>query len=119
VGRRKKTAFELDFEASMRDPEFRAAYKRARARIDAIDQIVRTLDAARAAQNMSKAELARRMGVPAAAIRRLFSTEEPNPTMKTVVAAAEALGLKVKAIPANKDRQKRNISPRREKAAAA
>ncbi len=105
--REMKTAFDLDFETYMKDPEFRAAYKRARARIDAIDDVIRTLDAERAAQGMPKAELARRMGVPAEAIRRLFSTERPNPTMKTVVAAAEALGLKVQAVPARPKRRRR------------
>ncbi len=117
MGKREKTAFDLDFEENMQDPEFRAAYARARARIDAIDQLVRTLDAARAAQEMSKAELARRMGVPPEAIRRLFSTAQPNPTMKTVVAAADVLGLKVKAVPAQE--QPRPRTPRKRQMVAA
>lgn len=104
---REKTAFDLDFEANMQDPEFRVAYERTRARIDAIDNLVRTLDAERAAQDMPKAELARRMGVPAEAIRRLFSAERPNPTMKTVVAAADALGLEVQAVRAKGRRRHR------------
>lgn len=107
MAQRRKTAFDLDFESDMEDPEFRIAYERARARIDAIDELVRTLDAARATQDIPKAELARRMGVPPEVIRRLFSTERPNPTMKTIVAAAEALGLKVKVVPADEDRPKR------------
>ena len=100
MSKREKTAFHLDFDTNMKDPEFRALYTRARTRIDAIDELVRTLDAERAAQGMPKAELARRMGVHAEAIRRLFSSDRPNPTMKTVVAAAEVLGLKVQAVPA-------------------
>jgi DNA-binding phage protein len=116
MGQREKTAFDLDFEKNMGDPEFRTAYERARARIDAIDQLVRTLDAERAAQKIPKAELARRMGVPPEAVRRLFSTDRPNPTMKTVVAAAEALGLKVQAVPAEKAQQKRRRRKRPEAA---
>jgi DNA-binding phage protein len=99
VAQPKKTAFDLDFEANMKDPQFQAAYERSRASIDSIDEIVRTLDTARAEQGLAKAELARRMGVAPEAIRRLFSTERPNPTMKTVVAAAQALGLKMQAVP--------------------
>ena|SRR5437773_10315021 len=97
----RKTAFDRDFERNMQDPEFRTAYERTRSRIDAIDEVVRALDAARAEQAIPKAELARRMGVQAEAIRRLFSAERPNPTMKTVVAAADALGLRVKVVPAD------------------
>jgi DNA-binding phage protein len=95
MARRQKTAFDLDFERDMKDPEFRAAYQLARARIDAIDNLVRGLDEARQAQRMTKAELARRMSVQPEVVRRLFSMETPNPTMNTVVCAAQALGLRV------------------------
>ena len=114
MGQREKTAFDLDFEANMKDPEFRAAYERSRARIDAIDELVRALDTERVAQGLPKAELARRMGVPPEMIRRLFSATSPNPTMKTVVAAAHALGLKVQAVPASAKRRR----PRRQPVAA-
>ena len=95
MGKGVKTAFDRDVERDVRDPEYRAAYRLARARIDAIDGLVRGLDSARVAQDVSKAELARRMGVTPEVIRRLFSADSPNPTMKTVVAAAQALGHQV------------------------
>jgi len=95
VTKRTKTAFDRDVDRDMRGPEYRAAYKLARARIDAIDSLVRDLDGARAAQDVSKAELARRMGVTPEVIRRLFSADSPNPTMKTVVGAAQALGHRI------------------------
>lgn len=98
MAHRQKTAFDEDFEKNMRDPEFRAAYKRARARTDAIDKLVRTLDAERVSQGISKAELARRMGAQPEAIRRLFSTERPNPTMTTYIAAAQALGVRLRPV---------------------
>lgn len=94
----QKTAFDLDFEKNMQDPEFRVAYERARVRIDAIDDLVRALDAERTAQGLSKAELARRMGAQPEAIRRLFSTARPNPTLTTYIAAAQALGVKLKPV---------------------
>jgi DNA-binding phage protein len=120
MAQRQKTAFELDVESDMQNPQYRAAYKRARAKIEAIDKVVRALDAARQRQAVSKAELARRMGVPAEAVRRLFSTDSPNPTMKTVVGAAQALGLRIK-IESRKDRrrspQTRTPKPRQKTAA--
>jgi len=89
------TAFDRDFERDMDDPAFRAAYEAARARIDAIDAIINQLDDARERQGMSKAELARRAGTNDAVIRRLFSEGERNPTMRTVIEIAEALGLEL------------------------
>jgi DNA-binding phage protein len=90
-----QTAFDRDFVRDMEDPEFRAAYEAARARIDAIDTIINQLDDARERQGLSKAELARRAGTNDAVIRRLFSAGERNPTMRTVVEIAEALGLEL------------------------
>lgn len=93
-----KTAFDLDFEKNMQDPAFRIAYDRARARIDAVDELIRALDEERTAQGLSKAELARRMGAQPESIRRLFSTASPNPTMTTYIAAAQALGVELKPV---------------------
>lgn len=83
----------------MADPEFREAYIAARAGIDAIDRVINEMDSARERQGLSKAELARRIGVSDAVVRRLFSAEERNPTMKTIVAVATALGLEVRIAP--------------------
>ncbi|MFA5787042.1 MAG: helix-turn-helix transcriptional regulator [Actinomycetota bacterium] len=90
-----KTAFGRYFDKRMEDPEFRGAYEEARARIAAIDHLVASLDAEREEKGLSKAELARRMGVRPEAVRRLFTAPSPNPTLDTVVGAARALGLRV------------------------
>lgn len=105
MGQPQKTAFDLDFDRNMQDPEFRVAYESARARIDAIDELVRALDAERTAQGLSKAELARRIGVQPEAIRRLLSADRPNPTMTTYIAAAQALGMKLKPVRPRRRRQ--------------
>ena len=60
--------------------------------VSAIDDLVRALDAAREEQHLSKAELARRVGVDPAAVRRFFSTDAPNPTAQWLVQVALALG---------------------------
>lgn len=106
MGRIQKTAFDLDFDRNMQDSEFRAEYERARAKIDAIDELVRALDTERTAQGLSKAELARRIGVQPEAIRRLLSADRPNPTMTTYIAAAQALGITLKPVKPRRRRQR-------------
>lgn len=89
----------------MDDPVFRESYERARSRIDAIDRVINDLDAVRERQGLSKAELARRIGVSDAVIRRLFSADDRNPTMKTIIEVADALGLEVRVGRAAKTRR--------------
>ncbi|WP_416246629.1 helix-turn-helix domain-containing protein [Candidatus Poriferisodalis multihospitum] len=81
------------------DAEYERAYDAARHRIDQIDGIIRILDQRRCRLQLSKAELARRAGLRPEVIRRLFSAENPNPTLSTLVALAGALELKMTAAP--------------------
>ena len=83
------------------DPDYDRAYVSARRRIDQIDAIIRALDERRSDLNLTKAELARRAGLRPEVIRRLFSTESPNPTLSTIVALAGALELELTAEPLN------------------
>jgi len=89
----ERTGAERYLDVRLQHPEYREAYERARQRIDQIDRIIRTLDARREELSLSKAELARRADMPPEAVRRLFSAERPNPTLHTLAAIAEALGL--------------------------
>lgn len=98
----------------MRDPEYRRAYKAARARIARTDALVRSLDEERVARGMSKAELARAAGVQPEIVRRLFTMDSPNPTASTLLALADALGLEVVARPKRRVRKE----PARARAAA-
>lgn len=79
----------------MEDPEFRGAYDDARARIDQIDSVIRTIEARREELGLSKAELARRAGMKPESIRRLLSAERPNPRLTTLVALAGPLELEL------------------------
>ncbi|MXZ99035.1 MAG: helix-turn-helix domain-containing protein [Acidimicrobiaceae bacterium] len=81
------------------DPEYDRAYVSARPRIDQIDTIIRALDERRCCLKLTKAELARRAGLRPEVIRRLFSTESPNPTLSTIVALAGALEMELTAEP--------------------
>jgi DNA-binding phage protein len=90
------------FGKQMEDPEYAAEYERERQRIDAIDSIIRELDAERERQGLSKAELARLTDKRAELVRRLFSADEQNPTLATVIDIARSLGLEVTVQPSGR-----------------
>lgn len=94
-----RTGAERYFDVQRLDPRYEAAYQEAQAKIGAIDNLVRSLDGRREELGLSKAELARRAGLPPEAVRRLFTMRSPNPTASTLVALAGALGLDVVAAP--------------------
>ena len=87
------TAAERYFSDRAEDLEFAGAYAEARRRIDLVDNLMRSLETRRTSLGMSKAELARRSDLPPEAIRRLFTVSSPNPTIGTLTAIADALGL--------------------------
>jgi DNA-binding phage protein len=89
----ERTGAERYLKGRLSDPGYREAYDRARHRIAQIDNVIRVLDGQRERLNLSKAELARRADMPPEAVRRLFSAERPNPTLYTLAAIADALGL--------------------------
>jgi DNA-binding phage protein len=90
-----RTGAERYFAERMKNPEYRAAYEESSKRIRAIDQVVRALEQQRELQGITKAELARRAGLPAEAVRRLFSSASANPTLATVTALASALEVEI------------------------
>ena len=106
-----RTGAERYFEKQRADPEYERAYQEAAATVRAIDDLVRSIDSRREALGLSKAELARRAGLPAEAVRRLFTMRSPNPTVTTLVALARALELDVVAEPRAKPaRQARKVA---------
>lgn len=101
-----RTGAERYFEKQRADPEYEDAYQEAAATVRAIDDLVRSIDSRREALGLSKAELARRAGLPAEAVRRLFTMRSPNPTATTLVALARALELDLVAEPRTKPAQR-------------
>lgn len=89
------TSFDRRFDRWMQDPEFAESYRLNRARIDAIDALMRTLDDERARQKITKADLARRIEAEPAAVRRLFTWSRPNPQIGRLVDIAHELGLEI------------------------
>lgn len=84
-----------DLIRDLEDPEYLRQFVVESMRIATIDMVVNALDDAREAAGLSKAELARAIHVNPATIRRLLSSEKPNPTLGTLAEVAAALGLRV------------------------
>lgn len=75
----------------MQDPEFAAEYERLQPYYDVVDAII----AARAAEDLTQRELARRCGMKQSAFARLESGNA-NPTIETLQRVAEGLGKKLR-----------------------
>ena len=83
-------SFEEIKEEFLRDEEFREEYERLRPRYEAIEQIIR----ARKEQNITQAELARRVGTQKSNISRLESGNY-NPSLDFLIKVSESLGRKL------------------------
>jgi len=93
------------------DPEFARRYAAESARIAAIDGVVNQLDEARAALNLTKAQLARAIGAEPSVVRRLLSAQTVNPTLATVAELAAALGLKISLTRMSAEERERITEP--------
>ncbi len=82
----------------LRDSEFRAAYERAAREIAQVDEVIRKLDALRVEQNMSKAELARRVARNPSSIRRLFTSHQARPEFPLLANIADVLGAELTVV---------------------
>jgi DNA-binding phage protein len=95
----KRTGFDRYLDARMKDRRFAAAYAEARAEIDSVDALMRAVEAARARAGLTKAELARRTGTRPEAMRRLFTTDTPNPTVATIMSIVRSMGYALALVP--------------------
>jgi DNA-binding phage protein len=84
-----------DLNRNLEGDKFRRHFVLASHRIATVDALINQLDARREAYGLSKAELARAADKSPEAIRRLLTVKNPNPTLRTVVELAAALGLQV------------------------
>jgi DNA-binding phage protein len=96
---RKKTAFDKYFDHRMKDRAFASGYGEARAIIDSTDTLIRALDKARLLVGVSKADLARQIEARPEIVRRLFTADNANPTLATVLKLADALGFHLEFVP--------------------
>ena len=102
-----KSVFWDDLARDLEDPEFLREYVVESVRISTIDRVVNALNDAREAAGLSKAALARAISAEPAAMRRLFSAGQVNPTLGTLAEVAAALGMRItaEALPAAERRQ--------------
>ena len=92
--------FYEDIERDMgADRERALAFAIERARIAAIDDAVNALADVLQEQGVSKAEVARRIGIEPSAMRRLFSSGDRNPRHSTLATTAAALGYRFELVP--------------------
>jgi ribosome-binding protein aMBF1 (putative translation factor) len=76
-------------------PELREDYDRTRRSVIRIREMLQQIDSERELAGLTKAALAERIGVDASVVRRLFSAEASNPTLRTVLELADALGMQI------------------------
>jgi DNA-binding phage protein len=93
-----RTGAEQYLQDQLSDPAYAHSHEQARRRIDAIDGVLRSLDARREDLGLTKAELARRAGLRPEAVRRLFGSQAGNPTLATLSAIADALDLELRPV---------------------
>ncbi len=104
MARGTKTGADKFFDEQMKSPLFAKSYREARTEVDAIDRMVRALDAAREESGLSKADLAAAIEARPEVVRRLFTTKKPNPTLSTLIRLAGALGYRMELVRKTKPR---------------
>lgn len=92
---RARTGAERYFAELRKDPEYEAAYQAARRRIDQFDAIVRELEWRRSSLDLTEDEVARRADLLPEVVNGLFSAKDPDPTLSTLTAVADALEMEV------------------------
>jgi len=91
--------FGLGFDALgdelLQTPEEREKYERGVRTMTMIRQLLMAIDAERERRGMTKNELAELVGANPQVIRRLFTSERANPTLKTVLEILAALRIEI------------------------
>lgn len=92
---RAGAVFETDLERELADPQARAIFESELAKANALATLLETIEEARKRRELSKAEVARRVGSERSAISRLLSGRNANPTFNTLADLAAALDLEI------------------------
>jgi transcriptional regulator with XRE-family HTH domain len=109
-----RSQFWDDFVDDLRDPELLRAYIVESVRIETIDRLINSLDDARQADALSKADLARSISETPSVVRRLLSSPgHRNPTIGTLAEIAAALGMRITLEPLPPEEQAKVTTPLR------
>jgi len=82
-------------DQKLANPASRARYEQKRDALIAVRRVLVAMDEERERRHLSKTELASIAGLQPAAVRRLLTAEGTNPTLRTVVGVATALGFEL------------------------
>jgi DNA-binding phage protein len=88
-------AFDNYLDQQLADPEFKVGFERKLATLQSFVKLMKAMDRARESRNLSKREVAERMGRQPSAVSRLLCGKGPNPTLETIADLADALDLTV------------------------
>lgn len=99
-----RSVFERDMNERMKSPKFAREYRRAKVEISTMDALVRQIERERTRAKLTKADLARRAGLPEESIRKLLTAPGANPTLATLGRLVAPLGLRVTLVKARPQR---------------
>ena len=92
-----KTADDAARKLLLRSDDERQAHAMAVQALVARNALLTALEAARAEQGLTKAELASRAGLEASSVRRLLTSKTANPTTENAFRLMAAMGIKLEA----------------------
>ena len=94
-------SFDQFLTSARQDPDFEIQYQAELSAIRIVDQLVNELDGVRQDSGLSKQDLALRLQMNPAQVRRLFTKSGQNPTLKTFLLVAQSMGLELALVKAS------------------
>jgi DNA-binding phage protein len=94
-------SFDQFLTSARRDPDFEIEFQAELSAIRIVDQLVNELDGVRQDAGLSKQDLALRLQMNPAQVRRLFTKSGQNPTLKTFLLVAQSMGLELALVKAS------------------
>lgn len=94
-------SFDEFLTSARQDPGFESQFQAELSAIRIVDQLVNELDEVRQDVGLSKQDLALRLQMNPAQVRRLFTKTGQNPTLKTFILVAQSMGLELALVKAS------------------
>lgn len=105
------TLFEQRLQENLQDPAFRATFEREMREIARVQELLTHLDAAREEAGLSKADLARLTGTHPAAVRKLLTSGDGNPSLRSFIGMLDATGLELQLVKRRSSRRSTRRAP--------
>ena len=93
--KRAGEVFDADLARDLEDPEFSAIYALKLAKVNAMADFLDAIEERREEQQLSKAEIGRRINRQPSAVSRILNGNDQNPTWDTLVDLAYAVGIEL------------------------